>query len=262
MKNLCFVLLAVLFFGFAHAQEVENGEQQTVRLNAQQFEIWIETQAKPNNLNQQVVTNLEKVILNRLQAEKFTTDDAVIAVVSAWIRFESRQPNPEVGKLPVTYSESKRVIQEIIKLLYGHPLLLARLLQKNAYLLALLEDKQQEKLAHDEALKALNQVRIEVDRQYVSENLKMGDTLMWLGDKKQADTFYFTAFAYPWPIVPDEWDWAFRNMHMAGARGLVEARRHDLAALKSTYFTPTTAAEVGAKLQDAIKEAEKENAPK
>ncbi len=243
------------------AQEQKNDapadSHAVAQLNSKQFEAWVHGQEIRIQGRGEDPKPLEQAVMRRLQAESCVTDDSVMAMVKTWVFNEARGINVPAPVVPNAFTNSHRVIDAVLPLIYGRPSLAAYLYEQKALLWSMKKDKQKELESRTQASDLLNKLQIDVDRRLVYQTIELGRVAYDLGDIKKADFQYFRAFGYPWYRVDDPWGAEFRRLYVIAARGLIKSRQDDLVALKNTRFAPAILDEIGPELQAAIEAAEK-----
>jgi hypothetical protein len=88
--------------------------------------------------------------------------------------------------------------------------------------------------------------------------VNLGESLLSVDRKKEAEVHFQQALSYPWYTIlghPAEMQ-NLRDQYVAAGRGLIQARRGNLKALKEIVFVPATYDVLGPVLDQAAKEAQ------
>lgn len=88
--------------------------------------------------------------------------------------------------------------------------------------------------------------------------MNLGESLLSVDRKKEAEVHFQQALSYPWYTIlghPAEMQ-NLRDQYVAAGRGLIQARRGNLKALKEIVFVPATYDVLGPVLDQAAKEAQ------
>lgn len=232
-------------------------------MSSQVFEIWMTTEADKVDVERQKGLSraellrrlqvLEQPVVSRLQSEKFTTDEAILRMQNAWFNYEASG-----GVTGPSFSETKRFTASMVALLNKRPSLEARLHQVLAQVFTSEENLAEAAKEHDRALQLLNPLHIDVDVQRISTTVELATILYSLGEKKRAEALYLEALSYDWFKVQNSPS-AFqrlRELYLQAGRGLIEARRDNLNALKEITFWPSTMENLGPVLRQAIEQAQ------
>lgn len=228
----------------------------------QQFEQWVNVQAErlevAEEKNEQqnsaaLARAMEQALRQRLQNERQTTDDSVMSVISHYAGYETSKPTLTDAPVDPLATGSKRLITDVLPLLYGRPELQGRLLQRRGELYHLSKDTNKALEDLRKAAQLLNQQGVDVDQHRVESQLEAADILLIQGKKKEADSLYMQALSYAWWNLQDsEQIQIFRNFYVQAGEGLLQTRRGNLNALRELYFAPATWGQLKAPLDAAI----------
>jgi tetratricopeptide (TPR) repeat protein len=164
-----------------------------------------------------------------------------------------------LGKNPSMGAEwnLERYIEELLPLLGDRRQLAAVLLNRggDAYRAAGEFSKAAEYYRRAVTMSDSNSLEFDLIREKTFVNL--GQSLLSLNEKKEAEPYFLRAMAYPWYSLVDQSaeQQEFRDQYVAAGLGLIECRRGNLSALQEVYFVPATEQQLGTRLSAAIQEA-------
>lgn len=228
-------------------------------MNASEFDIWLK--AEKNNLQKDLQSPhaLSTALLIRLQEEKNTWDQSVLAVVNAWRQFEAKQGQASGMKKSMEQalnSETLRLTDQLLPLLENRPLLTARLQSIKANLLLEYNGLEEAEQLFASAIVQLSRQQLEVDLNRIYNMTIRGQVLLRLNRKEEAEKIFLDVQSYPWYLVREtDVQISLREYYISSAIGLIECRRGDLAALKNIFFVPAAEFELRPILNEAIREA-------
>ncbi len=225
--------------------------------SAAEFDESLACLRKQVEIGQSDATALEQTLWQRIKHHGDLLDESVMAAVNCWSGYEGMRNVSAGTDSKSSYQETKRLIGDLLPALVGRPSLVAWLLQKRAVLLALEGNNKGALNDFQAAVKILTPVENESNLRRHRCLLGAGDAAHLSGDTAAAEAAYLQALSYDWYLIADaEPQHAACDVYVAAGRGLITVRRHNLAKLKDIHFVPSTMAELGPMLADAIKEAE------
>ena len=149
-------------------------------------------------------------------------------------------------------------VRELQPLLSDRPELTAQLLTREGSIYVGLGRFQDAADSFKASLAAIEPLHLEVDLLRLTILVNMGESLLSIDRKTEAEGYFQQALSYPWYIIlghPAEMQ-RLRDQYIAAGRGLIQARRGDLKALREIVFVPAAYEVLGPVLDDAVKEAQ------
>ena len=219
-------------------------------MTAQEFETWVLQRANAGNAAPATVC---APVIDRLKEDKRVTDRTILRCVEAHIASAETRAG---GRAPA-FEDANQFMDQVISLLADRHDLAARLFTRKASLAAAAGDNMRAAQLYEQAVKALEPVRLDVDLQRVTALVRWGQSLLAVGRKSEADSAFLLAMSYPWYTVTadPEAQSRLRDQYLAAGFGLIEARRGNLPALQQITFVPALAQRLGPRLAEAIREA-------
>jgi tetratricopeptide (TPR) repeat protein len=149
-------------------------------------------------------------------------------------------------------------VRELQPLLSDRPELKAQLLAREGSIQIGLAKFQDAADSFQASLSSIEPVHLEVDLLRLTTLVNLGESLLSVDRKKEAEGYFQQALSYPWYTIlghPAEMQ-NLRDQYVAAGRGLIQARRGNLKALKEIVFVPATYEVLGPVLDEAVKEAQ------
>lgn len=228
-------------------------------MNASEFDIWLNTEKAKTQKEALSPHALSTALLIRLQEDRNTWDQSVLAVVYAWRQYEAKQNQVSGGKKEMEQalnSETRKLIDQLLSLLENRPLLTARLQSIKANLLLEYNGLEEAEQLFASAIAQLSRQQLEVDLNRIYNMTIRGQVLLRLNRKEEAEKIFLDVQSYPWYLVREtDVQVSLREYYISSAIGLIECRRGDLPALKNIFFVPAAEFELRPILNEAIREA-------
>ena len=155
-------------------------------------------------------------------------------------------------------SAAVNFVRELQPLLSDRPELKAQLLARAGSIQIGLAKFQDAADSFQASLAAIEPVHLEVDLLRLTTLVNLGESFLSLDRKKEAEGYFQEALSYPWYTIlghPAEMQ-GLRDQYVSAGRGLIQARRGNLEALKEIVFVPATQEVLGPLLDEAVKEAQ------
>lgn len=222
---------------------------------AQRFEAAIKMESERARNSHTRPTGLQASVMEQLQSGHYVTDAAIIALINTWSAYEA--PSLEHQKVPAAkqFANTIQLINAVQPYTYGRPLLSAQLHQIMAELLRDTGDNKAASQEYQNSLDLLTPLHLSVDQSRMTSLVENGETLYDSGLPRQAETVFLEALSYDWYKVEDsETQQNLKSLYIRAGRGLIDCRRHNLAALKEIYFVPATNDVLQPYLDKAIKD--------
>jgi hypothetical protein len=222
-------------------------------MTAHEFEQWIFQRASIRGVLPDAYCT---AVIDRLKADQRVTDRALLRCVEAHIASAEATTSASREK---GMQSALQFIDQIMSLLPDRIDLQGRLVARKASLAGAAGDHARAAQWYAQSLKVIEPVRLEADHQRLVALVNMGQSLLAVNRKADAESAFLLALSYPWYTIrgyPEEMQ-RLRDQYFAAGRGLIEARRGNLAALQQIVFVPSALDELGPILQTAIREAGK-----
>ncbi|MGC4045927.1 MAG: hypothetical protein QM758_19215 [Armatimonas sp.] len=229
------------------------------------FENWVSAERtaiialrdKPGTPQEKLIARVKSVedkLLKRLKEDHFVTDESIRLLTETWFDVENSKPS----KSKTRYKETTRFTDAILPLIQGRPLVQGYLWGIRGAMLQNVEDNERAVVAYQESTNYLDELHLQVDVRRLELSLRRADLLVSLDRKQEAEAIYRQVMMYPWYSVQNPMESAvrLRNTYFNAGRGLIEACRGNLKALKNIFFLPAAQTELGPTLAQAIAQAE------
>lgn len=232
--------------------------QPTLEMSSQEFEHWVavkkrEVDVAVGGVSPNVIGD---ATLGRLRDSRIVTDDAIISTVVSFLYSENRRSDRSATQKKLDYSDAIVFIEKVLPLISDRPILLAQLHQRIGHLQQIAEDNDK---AKEEYEKTVSIITPEIEK---LEYAKMEALVQIAGiyyakrDKVKAEDWYLKALSLDWPTIEDAHiKQKIFGLYLEAGRGLIQCRRHNLKALKNTFFFPAAMEDLGPVLNAAILEA-------
>lgn len=234
-------------------------------MTAQEFEQRLQALTLQNGRAGAKPTGAEALLMQRLQAQQFATDDSLMAVLNVWMNHESQPKSSDSAAIdPLTrkwsFPESKRLIDQLLTFTYGRPHLAAKLHELKAYISRTEGNPASEVEEYRKVVSLLTPVYLDVDQRRIGSVLLLAQSLEDSGKRDEAENLYSIVSSYPWYAVRDAAaSEQLTNFAIEAGKGLIRLNRGNVEALKNMGFLPAFDNILGPLLRAAIAEAELAN---
>ncbi|MDE3195422.1 MAG: tetratricopeptide repeat protein [Acidobacteriota bacterium] len=197
-----------------------------------------------------------RAVIDRLKAGRAVSDRVILRCAEAHITAADRHASPGAPKARV-YHDAEQYIQDVLGSLSDRDLVTSQLQARLGDLAVAAGDFRKAAALFQSSYDAIESLHLDVDVQRISTLVKLGQSYLSFGQKKDAERTFLEAMAYQWYTItghPMELQ-QLRDQYLLAARGLITSRRGDLRALDEIVFVPATQNELGPVLQRAIDEA-------
>jgi len=248
--------------GRGPVQRAANASVQSVAQSPEEFAHWVSETRTLLAGRHEAPTEIERVLVARLDDGLRVTDGGVMDLAGAWTRFESeeREGGGESPGADARYPDTMRVLKALDERLGERKLLRAKLRIRAGILSANAGDHDRAAAEYEHALALLTPLRNQVDMRRMEALVSLGGTYYQLGDLRRAEVMFLEAMSYAWVAIQDdpEAQHYLRDRYVEAGLGLIECRRGDREALSNIVFYPATTRQLGPALEAALKEAGEE----
>ncbi len=237
--------------------------QDVAKLSAKDFDTWVQARAGVIGTEKQKPIELETVLLRRLRADKFTTDDAIMLVVGMWTNYDLALNATSLGKNSASSSNefpnTFKLIDLLLPLTYGRLILSAKLVQQKADLYGLSNSYSNVAEEYSKAIAILTPLQLILEIQRMKSLVSAADALYALHKIQQSESLYLTVLSDDnYPVVEDpKLATSLEELYISAGKGLINVRGGNLTALHRTFFFPSSLDELQPYLNAAIADAER-----
>lgn len=228
-------------------------------ISAQEFDNQLHALLGLKSLSSTTASIVEAKLFQRLKRGQFVSDDGVLSVVNNRIILEQQQlPESKSVQLP----KSEVLIKALITALYKRPMLVSALLTKLSDIYRQEGNRSEQASVSASAVELLKQLDIQTNELRVQNLLSTADAFYKLGNRTKADGLYVQVLSYPYEYILDsKADTLFQDCYRQAAIGLINSRQDNVTALEDIYLRPWAQIELGAYLQQIIKQAKERTQP-
>lgn len=223
-------------------------------MNASQFDTWVKEERKATEEKKETPAALEAALISRLQQEQYTYENTIIHIVYAWRNYEAISVQ---GNGSPSYTNTLQFIDNILQYVEQRIFLKARLQSIKGSIYLALNELEPAAEWFREAVDHLHVLHLDVDVNRIYNMTIMGQALLRMNNKENAEKLFLDVLSYPWYLVQEpDTRITFREYYITAAIGLIECRRGNAAALRNIFFVPATQHELAPILEQAIRDAE------
>lgn len=231
-------------------------QQTTMEMSSDEFTQWVKKRRESAYRDRQPPTLIIQAVSERLQRHRWISDETILSAVNAVVSYESSSTTQESRTTVPDFRNALEFVGKVIAGTSDRQALQGLLHRRSAELLRIAGDRTGAMKEYEEAVPLLTKSAVELEQARIDAIVQMADMSYLNGDKGKAEGLYLKALSYDWYKVDDaKRQQELALLYVAAGRGLIECRRHNLKALKNTYFIPATLQELGPLLEKAVSEA-------
>ena len=201
---------------------------------------------------------LADLLLQRLKDHRAVTVRSVQEVLNAMVGYDDElaQQRSKNKQVHYTFPKTENLIKAALPLVKGRPLIENTLLAEEGQLLSMEGNFKEAAAAFRRSVNVITPIKYRIDLSRQESLYSMASAYMSSGRKAMAERAYLLVLSYDWPKVDDpEMQRRLKDIYVQAGSNLIALNSHNLKALKSLVFIPSTMKELGPLLRAAINQA-------